>query len=117
MLARLAIATVLVASMASPSSADVEIHVTCAEDVASDPAYETSLKTTLQRALGARTDKVIVDVSIVGDDEPVPMMQREFVQRNIAEPDLSLLSVTDDPAEAVAVIERFTDEMGVAPNF
>src|SRR5688500_2987543 len=31
--------------------------------------------------------KAVVDVSIVGDDEPVPMMQREFVQRNIAEPD------------------------------
>ncbi len=26
-------------------------------------------------------------MAIVGDDEPVPLMEREFVQRNIAEPD------------------------------
>lgn len=31
--------------------------------------------------------KAVFDVDVVGDDEPVPMMQREFVQRNIAEPD------------------------------
>ena len=31
--------------------------------------------------------KAIVDVAIVGDDEPVPMMEREFVRRNTAEPD------------------------------
>jgi AcrR family transcriptional regulator len=31
--------------------------------------------------------KAVFDVAIVGDDEPVPMMQREFVRRNIAEPD------------------------------
>ena len=31
--------------------------------------------------------KAIVDVAFVGDDEPVPMMEREFVQRNMAEPD------------------------------
>jgi AcrR family transcriptional regulator len=31
--------------------------------------------------------KAVLDVSIVGDDEPVPMLQREFVQRNMAEPD------------------------------
>jgi AcrR family transcriptional regulator len=31
--------------------------------------------------------KSLVDVAIVGDDEPVAMMDREFVQRNIAEPD------------------------------
>jgi len=31
--------------------------------------------------------KAIVDVAIVGDDEPVPLMEREFVQRNMAEPD------------------------------
>lgn len=31
--------------------------------------------------------KSVFDVAIAGDDEPVPVMQREFVQRNIAEPD------------------------------
>jgi len=31
--------------------------------------------------------KALVDVAIVGDDEPIPMMEREFVQRNMAEPD------------------------------
>jgi AcrR family transcriptional regulator len=31
--------------------------------------------------------KAVFDVAIVGDDEPIPLMQREFVQRNIAEPD------------------------------
>lgn len=31
--------------------------------------------------------KTIVDVAIVGDDEPIPLMEREFVQRNMAEPD------------------------------
>jgi AcrR family transcriptional regulator len=30
--------------------------------------------------------KAVFDVAIVGDDEPVPMLQREFVQQNIAEP-------------------------------
>jgi AcrR family transcriptional regulator len=31
--------------------------------------------------------KALVDTALVGDDEPVPMMEREFVQRNMAEPD------------------------------
>jgi AcrR family transcriptional regulator len=31
--------------------------------------------------------KALVDVAIVGDDEPVPMMERDFVRRNQAEPD------------------------------
>ena len=31
--------------------------------------------------------KALVDVAIVGDDQPVPLMEREFVQRNMAEPD------------------------------
>ena len=31
--------------------------------------------------------KAVFDVAIVGDDEPVPMLQREFVRRNRAEPD------------------------------
>ncbi|MGZ4673726.1 MAG: TetR/AcrR family transcriptional regulator [Ilumatobacteraceae bacterium] len=31
--------------------------------------------------------KALFDVAVVGDDEPVPMMQREFVRRNMAEPD------------------------------
>jgi AcrR family transcriptional regulator len=31
--------------------------------------------------------KALVDVALVGDDEPVPMVEREFVQRIEAEPD------------------------------
>jgi AcrR family transcriptional regulator len=31
--------------------------------------------------------KAVFDVLVVGDDEDVPMLQREFVQRNMAEPD------------------------------
>jgi AcrR family transcriptional regulator len=31
--------------------------------------------------------KALVDVAIVGDDEPVPLMEREFVRTNMAEPD------------------------------
>jgi AcrR family transcriptional regulator len=31
--------------------------------------------------------KAVIDVAIVGDDEPVPMLQRELVQRTQAEPD------------------------------
>lgn len=31
--------------------------------------------------------KAVFDVLVVGDDEDVPMLQREFVQRNLAEPD------------------------------
>jgi AcrR family transcriptional regulator len=44
---------------------------------------------TIYKAFGNKPGllKAVVDVAIVGDDEPVPMMDREFVQRNIAEPD------------------------------
>ena len=35
----------------------------------------------------------------------------------IGEPDLALLTVTDDPEEAVHVIEQFARETGVGPNF
>lgn len=31
--------------------------------------------------------KAVFDVDVVGDDEPVPMLQREFVRRNMIEPD------------------------------
>ncbi len=31
--------------------------------------------------------KALIDVAIVGDDEPIPMMERAFVRGNIAEPD------------------------------
>lgn len=31
--------------------------------------------------------KAVFDVDIAGDDEPIPLMQREFVQRNMAETD------------------------------
>jgi AcrR family transcriptional regulator len=44
---------------------------------------------TVYKAFGNRPGllKSVIDVSIVGDDEPVPMMEREFVQRSMAEPD------------------------------
>ena len=46
---------------------------------------------TVYKAFGNKPGlvKAVLDVSIVGDDEPVPMMEREFVQRSIAEPDAS----------------------------
>ena len=31
--------------------------------------------------------KAVFDVAVAGDDEDIPMLQREFVRRNIAEPD------------------------------
>jgi AcrR family transcriptional regulator len=44
---------------------------------------------TVYKAFGNKPGvvKALFDVAIVGDDEPVPMLQREFVARNIAEPD------------------------------
>jgi uncharacterized protein (TIGR00730 family) len=36
---------------------------------------------------------------------------------NIADPDLTLFMVTDDPEEAVDLIEQFSDEVGIGPNF
>lgn len=31
--------------------------------------------------------KAVFDVAMVGDDDPIPFLQREFVRRNMAEPD------------------------------
>ena len=44
---------------------------------------------TVYKAFGNKAGlvKAVFDVAIVGDDEPIPMMQREFVRRNMAEPD------------------------------
>jgi AcrR family transcriptional regulator len=44
---------------------------------------------TVYKAVGAKPAllKAVVDVAIVGDDEPVALMDREFVRRNMAEPD------------------------------
>jgi AcrR family transcriptional regulator len=44
---------------------------------------------TVYKAFGNKAGlvKAILDVAIVGDDEPMPMISREFVQRNMAEPD------------------------------
>ena len=44
---------------------------------------------TVYKAFGNKAGlvKAVFDSDIVGDDEPVPLMEREFVQRNIAEPD------------------------------
>jgi AcrR family transcriptional regulator len=44
---------------------------------------------TVYKAFGNKAGlvKAVFDSDIVGDDEPVPFLEREFVQRNIAEPD------------------------------
>ena len=44
---------------------------------------------TVYKAFGnkPRLAKAVFDVSIVGDDEPVPLMEREFVAQNKADPD------------------------------
>jgi AcrR family transcriptional regulator len=44
---------------------------------------------TVYKAFGNKPGlvKAVFDVAVVGDDEPIPMLQREFVRRNIAEPD------------------------------
>lgn len=44
---------------------------------------------TVYKAFGNKPGlvKAVFDVAIVGDLEPVPLMEREFVRRNIAEPD------------------------------
>jgi AcrR family transcriptional regulator len=44
---------------------------------------------TVYKAFGNKPSlvKAVFDVTVVGDDEPVPMLQREFVRRNMAEPD------------------------------
>lgn len=51
--------------------------------------------------------KALVDVALVGDDEPVPMMEREFVQRNLAEADprKKLLDYGDHLAELAPRVE------------
>jgi AcrR family transcriptional regulator len=45
--------------------------------------------------------KAAFDVAAVGDDEPIPMLQREFVRRNMAEPDprKKLHAYADDLAQ------------------
>jgi AcrR family transcriptional regulator len=44
---------------------------------------------TVYKAFGNKPGlvKAAFDVAVVGDDEPIPMMQREFVRRTSAEPD------------------------------
>jgi len=44
---------------------------------------------TVYKAFGNKAGlvKAVFDVAIAGDDDPVPFLQREFVQRNMAEPD------------------------------
>lgn len=45
--------------------------------------------------------KAVFDLAVVGDDEPIAMLQREFVRRNMAEPDplKKLLAYGDHLAE------------------
>jgi len=44
---------------------------------------------TIYKSVGKKPElaKAVFDVAVVGDDEDVPMLQREFVARNAAEPD------------------------------
>lgn len=44
---------------------------------------------TVYKAFGTKAGlaKAVFDVAVVGDDEPVPMMERDFVRRTTAEPD------------------------------
>lgn len=51
-------------------------------------AAEVSVET-VYKAFGNKAGlvKAVFDVAIVGDDEPIPLMERAFIQRNIAEPD------------------------------
>jgi AcrR family transcriptional regulator len=64
-------------------------HGYAATTLAAVAADATVSVETIYKAFGNKPGllKSVVDVAIVGDDEPVPMMEREFVQRNIAEPD------------------------------
>jgi AcrR family transcriptional regulator len=62
---------------------------------------------TVYKAFGNKPGlvKAVFDVAIAGDDEPVPIMERDMVQRNIAEP---------DPRVKLADYARFVAE--VAPR-
>lgn len=44
---------------------------------------------TIYKSFGSKPAlaKAVFDVDVVGDDEPIPMLQRQFVQRNMAEQD------------------------------
>lgn len=44
---------------------------------------------TVYKSVGKKPElaKAVFDVAVVGDDEAIPLMEREFVARNIAEPD------------------------------
>ena len=60
---------------------------------------------TVYKAFGNKPGlaKAVFDVSVVGDDEPVPMMQRESTLRNMAEPDPRVkLTVYGEHIAAVA---------------
>jgi AcrR family transcriptional regulator len=62
--------------------------------------------------------KALIDVSIVGDDEPVPMMEREYVARSMAEPDpaVKLLDFgvhIVDVASRAAAIQRVLRDAAV----
>jgi AcrR family transcriptional regulator len=60
---------------------------------------------TVYKAFGNKPGlaKAVFDVSVVGDDEPVPMMQRESTLRNMAQPDPRvMLTVYGEHIAAVA---------------
>lgn len=45
------------------------------------------------------------------------LREKMLIEGNISDPDLDLFHITDDPDEAVRLIEAFSKEVGVAPNF
>ena len=47
--------------------------------------------------------KAVFDIAVVGDDEPVPMVERDDIQRVIAEPDAA--------RELVLYFDHFVDTM------
>lgn len=60
---------------------------------------------TVYKAFGNKAGllKAVIDVAIVGDDQPIPMLQREFVRKTMAEPDprRKLLAYGDHLAEVL----------------
>ena len=65
MLARLALLCLVVASAPVAAGTAVEIHASCAANVASDPGHVKALKSELAQSLAGATEARAVDVSIV----------------------------------------------------
>ncbi|HSB85072.1 MAG TPA: helix-turn-helix domain-containing protein [Ilumatobacteraceae bacterium] len=74
--------------------------ITAARTMFLESGYAATTLTAVARSAGVSVEtiykvfgnkpglvKAVFDVAVVGDDEPIPMMQREFVRRNMAERD------------------------------